>query len=320
MLSDVSNGEDEESKRACCTVSQTPQPTIDLQRVPNPETADVATLKAYCEAWEDAFSKDPRSLALSMVNNLGCGGRRLSHADLVIDPSLVLRVRHPAVLREPLLVRILLRVLGMFLTAFRALLAEQGELQQQSKQRQDIATLGLAQESAIIQGILELCLEEHPALPSPKSAVALGDLRKLSCDFVHQRFLESPAVMRVVQFQGYNTKILPIAVRGIGSMWKCVDFIPELLDSPDIEKQLFALELVGHIASQWTVKNSLDMIGEVLRRFHNFHEMPASVAFLLRGVPHISLMCDAFPCIAGEADMLLGNIESSIAEAQGTDV
>lgn len=309
---------DPEQDEPAVAIAPPPRSAADLRRLPLPGAGD-AVLRDFADAWELEFARDPWELSLSAANSLGCGGRRLEHADLVVDPPLVLRVQDPSVLREPSLVRIVLRVIGCYSMASKKLLLEQLGAQQ-PKQQDEIATLVAAQDSAIVQALLELCLEEHPALPPPRSEADLASVRRRVCEFVHQRFLESPSLMKLVHFQGYSPLLLPVAVRGIASMWKCVDFIPELLQHREIEKQLFAFELIGHIASCWPVRSSLDVVYEALNRLKAFHENVASPSSLLcRGLPHVAAMCDAFPSIAEEVDDILSGISRCASVHQAVD-
>ena len=39
-------------------------------------------------------------------------------------------------------------------------------------------------------------------------------------------------------FQGYPSEVIPVAVAGIPSMHICLDFIPELIAQPHLEKQV----------------------------------------------------------------------------------
>jgi len=41
--------------------------------------------------------------------------------------------------------------------------------------------------------------------------------------------------------QGYPVEILPVTVAGIPSMHICLDFIPELVNQPHLEKQVWPL-------------------------------------------------------------------------------
>jgi integrator complex subunit 2 len=62
-----------------------------------------------------------------------------------------------------------------------------------------------------------------------------------------------------VLLQGYPQELLPITVPGIPSMHICLDFIPELLSQPSLEKQVFAMDLVSHLAVQYALPKSLSV-------------------------------------------------------------
>lgn len=59
--------------------------------------------------------------------------------------------------------------------------------------------------------------------------------------------------------QGYDPALLPLTVAGIPSIHICLDFIPELLAQPQLEKQVkasnaaaFSLDLNPPLALQWS--------------------------------------------------------------------
>lgn len=62
-----------------------------------------------------------------------------------------------------------------------------------------------------------------------------------------------------VLLQGYPQELLPITAPGIPSMHICLDFIPELLSQPSLEKQVFAMDLVSHLAVQYALPKSLSV-------------------------------------------------------------
>lgn len=48
----------------------------------------------------------------------------------------------------------------------------------------------------------------------------------------------------LLRFQGYPQALLPLTVAGIPSMHICLDFIPELLAQPQLEKQVDIVTLI----------------------------------------------------------------------------
>ena len=51
-------------------------------------------------------------------------------------------------------------------------------------------------------------------------------------------------------------ELLPITVGGVPSMHICLDFAPELLSQPDVEKQAFAIDLISHLSVQYALPKS----------------------------------------------------------------
>ena len=49
---------------------------------------------------------------------------------------------------------------------------------------------------------------------------------------------------------------MPIIVAGVPSMHICLDFAPELLSQPDLEKQAFAVDLISHLSIQYALPKS----------------------------------------------------------------
>lgn len=61
---------------------------------------------------------------------------------------------------------------------------------------------------------------------------------KLGCAAIHQLFIANPFVAKVLHFQGYDPKLLPMVAAQVPSMHVCLDFIPELLSHEQIEKKV----------------------------------------------------------------------------------
>uniref|UniRef100_A0AAY4CIZ7 Integrator complex subunit 2 n=1 Tax=Denticeps clupeoides TaxID=299321 RepID=A0AAY4CIZ7_9TELE len=195
-----------------------------------------------------------------------------------------------------------------------------------------------AQDSAAVQILLEVCLpfegEEQLAgggadslLQSMKGSLnkppgearsagedeggLLSDLREvqcLICCLLHQMFIADPNIAKLVHFQGYPQALLPLTVAGIPSMHICLDFIPELLAQPQQEKQIFAIQLLSRLCTQYALPKSLSVarlavsvMGTLLtvltrsKRFSFFkHTLPCLVSF-----------CQAFPPLYDDIATLL---------------
>ncbi|XP_039205926.1 integrator complex subunit 2 [Crotalus tigris] len=87
----------------------------------------------------------------------------------------------------------------------------------------------------------------------------LREVQCLVCCLVHQMFIADPNIAKLVHFQGYPCELLPLTVAGIPSMHICLDFIPELIAQPELEKQIFAIQLLSHLCIQYALPKSLSV-------------------------------------------------------------
>ncbi|KAG7259093.1 hypothetical protein CRUP_000408, partial [Coryphaenoides rupestris] len=167
----------------------------------------------------------------------------------------------PTVLVCPPLIDIILHMLSGYLLASKAFL--HGHLKETAdfeRQNQTVSSLGLAgqpdtpevtreelknallaaQDSAAVQILLEVCMptleelqvqQESPAPPLPLAGRGRG--RGLPVE----EEAEPEAGLLSDLREGYPPALLPLTVAGIPSIHICLDFIPELLAQPQLEKQ-----------------------------------------------------------------------------------
>lgn len=112
--------------------------------------------------------------------------------------------------------------------------------------QEDINNLILLQESTIVQQLLEILLNK-----SNIENGAMEEIRVLICTFLHDLFIETPLMIKLVHFQGYPSELLPITVDGIPSMHICLEFVPELLTQSQVEKQIFGVKLGAHLIEKY---------------------------------------------------------------------
>lgn len=203
-------------------------------------------------------------------------------AGALLDPMQVLRCDE-RVYRCPDVLAIVLRILQASLAASKTQLARHiadkplmlektggaGIQLQVDAEREELRTaLVASQESAAVQILLEACLETaddrngRTAITGTKKTGdgwALREIRGIVCSYIHQVFIAEPSLARLVHFQGYPRELLPMTVRGIPSMHICIDFVPELLSMPEMEKQVFAIDLTSHLALQYALPKSISV-------------------------------------------------------------
>uniref|UniRef100_A0A4W4DXU7 Integrator complex subunit 2 n=1 Tax=Electrophorus electricus TaxID=8005 RepID=A0A4W4DXU7_ELEEL len=192
-----------------------------------------------------------------------------------------------------------------------------------------------AQDSAAVQILLEVCLpssQEEQLLggdgeglvKSGQSALdqpmreewqieggLLSDLREvqcLICCLLHQMFIADPNIAKLVHFQGYPQALLPLTVAGIPSMHICLDFIPELLAQPQQEKQIFAIQLLSHLCTQYALPKSLSVARlaiSVMGTLLTVLTRPRRFVFFMPTLPCLVPFCRAFPPLYDDVVSLL---------------
>uniref|UniRef100_A0A671RR03 Integrator complex subunit 2-like n=1 Tax=Sinocyclocheilus anshuiensis TaxID=1608454 RepID=A0A671RR03_9TELE len=210
-----------------------------------------------------------------------------------------------------------------------------------------------AQDSAAVQILLEVCLpspqedvQSAPGIPMRKQVGDAGagrgaqgereaeggllsDLREvqcLICCLLHQMFIADPNIAKLVHFQGYPQALLPLTVAGIPSMHICLDFIPELLTQPQLEKQIFAIQLLSHLCTQYALPKSLSVarlaisvmgtLLTVLTRAKRF-------AFFMPTLPCLVSFCKAFPPLFDDVMSLLvqvGQVSAADVTTKARDI
>ncbi|KAK2871105.1 hypothetical protein Q8A67_023632 [Cirrhinus molitorella] len=157
----------------------------------------------------------------------------------------------------------------------------------------------------------------------------LSDLREvqcLICCMLHQMFIADPNIAKLVHFQGYPQALLPLTVAGIPSMHICLDFIPELLAQPQLEKQIFAIQLLSHLCTQYALPKSLSVarlaisvmgtLLTVLTRTKRF-------AFFMPTLPCLVSFCKAFPPLFDDVMSLLvqvGQVSAADVSTKARDI
>ncbi|KAK7120569.1 hypothetical protein R3I94_020537 [Phoxinus phoxinus] len=157
----------------------------------------------------------------------------------------------------------------------------------------------------------------------------LSDLREvqcLICCLLHQMFIADPNIAKLVHFQGYPQPLLPLTVAGIPSMHICLDFIPELLAQPQLEKQIFAIQLLSHLCTQYALPKSLSVarlaisvmgtLLTVLTRAKRF-------AFFMPTLPCLVSFCKAFPPLFDDVMSLLvqvGQVSAADVTTKARDI
>lgn len=293
----------------------------------------------FCELWTKINTVVPRKLWLATVNTL-CPAETpvpqlkpqlYTDEDIMKDPLTVLRCDR-RVFRCPPLFDILVRVLMGYLAGSRALLSQYLQAHPASRtegvaveqEREELrAALVTAQESAAMQILLELCVPtaRDQDRPGCSGSAVVREIQCRVCSQLHQMFIAVPEIAKLVHFQGYPIELLPVTVAGIPSMHICLDFICELVNQPQLEKQLFGIQLASYLCLQFPLPKAMGVARYILSRLSSLlATLPASkrASFFTPTLPTLVRFCRAFPPLCDEATSFLlelGRVAASHASA-----
>lgn len=229
--------------------------------------------KLYRQVWIRLNTVLPRRLWIMSIQSLMpqdavTKNYFLKQENLLMDPLQILRCDERVYRCADALV-IVLRILQATLAASKRqltrhmldkpLVEKNGQLQNEMEREDLRLALVASQESAAVQILLEACLETDDDQKKPGKKWALREVRGIICSYIHQVFISEPSLAKLVHFQSYSRSLITMTVRGIPSMHICLDFIPELLSMPEMEKQIFAIDLASHLALQYSLPRSLSV-------------------------------------------------------------
>lgn len=190
-----------------------------------------------------------------------------------------------------------------------------GQIQNEAQREELKMALVASQETVAVQILLETCLEQKTTLSNDHS---LREIRGIICSFIHQVFIAEPSLCKLVHFQGYSRELLSLTVRGIPSMHICLDFLPELLSMPEMEKQIFAIDLSSHLSLQYAFPKSLSVAKlciNTLITLLGILSSDARIEMFRTILPCIVRFAEAFPPLLDDCIQFLQQL-GRIAESQ----
>ncbi|KAI8982634.1 integrator complex subunit 2-domain-containing protein [Pilobolus umbonatus] len=134
-------------------------------------------------------------------------------------------------------------------------------LHQQTFNARNVLALTNAQDTMMLQLLLELCLSQAEDKHHPDT---LDKSRRLICQFIHSIFIDGDREMllaKSLHFQTYSTDLIPMVVDLIPSIYIVFSFIPELTRQPQLDKQVFGILMACYLCEKYPLQNYL-MIAE----------------------------------------------------------
>ncbi|KAG0711639.1 Integrator complex subunit 2 [Chionoecetes opilio] len=289
-------------------------------------------LDIYKQVWMRLNALFPRRLWAMTVEGLlameihGTNRRPLSEDDIILDPLYVLRCDEEVYRCAPLL-HLVMYMLQVYLLSSRTFLSQQMQNrpaaaithslgsnastgaatspQTIEEEREKLrGALVLTQESAAVQILLEACLMKEQEKDGA-GALNLQEVRSIVSSYIHQAFLKDTTLAKLVHFQGYPGELIGPVVRGVPSMHIAIglNWIPELLQLPDLEKQLFAIELTAHLALQNAMPSTLSIsrLGiNTLATLLSVLSKSKSLKIIKESLPSLVAIGRAFPALTDD--------------------
>lgn len=290
----------------------------------------------YKQIWTKLNSVLPRQLWVMTINALMPDDTITKHVilrqeNIMIEPLQILRCDE-RIFRCPDALSIILKILQASLAASKIQLSrhimdkplfnnKSGQIQSHlnEAQREELKmALVASQESVAVQILIETCLENPENDKNFGNDHSLREIRGIICSYIHQVFIAEPSLCKLVHFQGYSRDLLNLTVRGIPSMHICLDFIPELLSMPEMDKQIFAIDLSSHLSLQYSFPRSLSVAKLCMNTLTTLLGILSSdtrIEMFREILPCIVRFSEAFPPLLDDCVQFLQQL-GRIAESQ----
>ncbi|XP_036319768.1 integrator complex subunit 2 [Rhagoletis pomonella] len=247
----------------------------------------------------------------------------------LLDPLQVLRCgKH--VFYSPHTLMILLRILQGSLAASKAflniqmqskqILDKNGQLQCDSDRDELKTALIASQESAAVHILLEVLADMNKNAVDTVSTFCLRETQGIICSFIHQAFISEPSLAKLVHFQTYPREVIPMMVMGVPSMHICIDFLHEFLTMPEMDKQIFTIDLASHLVLKYAIPKSLSVAKFCINTVQSSLSLLSTQAkckFLSNILPALIRFAEAFPILVDDCINILMLTGRSL-HSQGT--
>ncbi|CAO3691160.1 unnamed protein product [Umbelopsis ramanniana] len=169
------------------------------------------------------------------------------------DPIILFKA-DTRIFRSPILFPIFLSLLGSLRTAskhkawqrFSTVFAQKEQL----FNARNLTTMMYAQDSTMLQFLLEICLRKDDEPTDP-----LESIRRQICSFIHGLFIDDQILLKLLHFQTYDKRLLPMMMKHVPSIYITSNFLGELLRQPQPEQQVFGILLAGYLFEKYPLEN-----------------------------------------------------------------
>jgi len=85
-------------------------------------------------------------------------------------------------------------------------------------------------------------------------------------------FITNPVLAKLVHFQGYPSDQIKPLIYSVPSMHICLDFIPQMLASNELDTQIFAFELLTDLSSFYPIRTALLVVNSLYKFMQHYYE------------------------------------------------
>lgn len=233
----------------------------------------------------------------------------LVHENTLLDPLHILRC-HEKVFRCSDVLIIVLRILQANLAASKAqlnrhiqdkpLFDKNGQLQCEMEREELKTALIASQESAAVQILLETSIKKKADFIKFGTSWILREIQGIVCSYIHNSFISEPSLAKLVHFQTYPRELLSITVRGVPSMHICIDFLHEILNMPELQRQIFTIDLTSYLVLRYSIPKGLSVAKlcvSTLITLLGLLSNDAKIEMFNKVLPAIVRFSEAFPVL-----------------------
>jgi len=222
--------------------------------------------------WEKSAALNPQQTWLNTAKTLI--NPKLTEDDVWANPIQLFQIPEK-ITRSPVGVKILLHILKGYLSLSRARLAESDPPQankadqaNKCKEHEDNKALYITlQNSAIVQLLLDLTSGSdtgHSGSTAIESNHAYEN-SALVYNFLHDFFINNDGLSKLVCWQTFKLSQIEGVVNGVPSLHVACKFSTNMLQQASLQKQLFAVCLLSHLAVQYPIQQTLQACNEMLQ-------------------------------------------------------
>lgn len=102
-------------------------------------------------------------------------------------------------------------------------------------------------------------------------------------------------MIKLVHQQGYHPDILPIVCQGVQSIHYCLELLPELYHTNNLDKYIFYVKLTSHLSKIYPIQRSLELCDNIMRTYYK--DKGISYQVWIETLTDLCRIVEAFPVL-----------------------